>query len=128
MIYFFQSPIVYGIDPREGPTKGGTEVIVFGDRFNGSANISCRFGNKTVRGTFLSSSQVKCVSPPTKYPGLVDLQISNGYERYSTATSKFYYYDTPEIFNFTPICGPTSGYTQISVYGKNFRNIGFGKT
>lgn len=56
ILYFFKSPIVYDIDPREGPTKGGTEVIVFGDRFNGSANISCKFGNKTTKGYYISTS------------------------------------------------------------------------
>ena len=56
LIYFFKTPIVYDIDPREGPTKGGTEVIVFGDRFNASGIITCKFGNKTVKGIYLSSS------------------------------------------------------------------------
>jgi hypothetical protein len=68
IIYFFKSPIVYDIDPREGPTKGGTEVIIYGDRFNSSSNITCKFGNKTTRGFYLSSTQVKCYSPPVKYP------------------------------------------------------------
>lgn len=71
LIYFFKSPIVYDIDPREGPTKGGTEVIVFGDRFNSTGNITCKFGNKTVKGRYLSSTQIKCVSPPTDKPGPV---------------------------------------------------------
>jgi len=33
-MYFFKTPIVLDVDPREGPTKGGTEVFVYGDRFN----------------------------------------------------------------------------------------------
>ena len=37
------------------------------------------------------------------------------------------YYETPEIYNATPICGPTYGYTQITIKGKHFLNLGFGK-
>jgi hypothetical protein len=37
--------------------------------------------------------------------------VSNGYERYSTSHSEFYYYDTPLIGEVTPLCGPLSGYT-----------------
>jgi len=87
LIYFFKTPIVYDIDPREGPTKGGTEVMVYGDRFNGSAPITCRFGNQTVKGHYISTSMIKCVSPKTDKPGFVKLQVSNGYEKYSSTSA-----------------------------------------
>ena len=119
---------MYDIDPREGPTKGGTEVMVYGDRFNGSAPITCRFGNQTVKGHFISTSMIKCVSPKTDKPGFVKLQVSNGYEKYSSTSAQYYYYETPKINDFYPKCGPTSGYTQITIFGKNFRSMGFGKT
>jgi hypothetical protein len=37
------------------------------------------------------------------------------------------YYDTPELYNITPTCGPVTGYTQITLFGKNFINMGFSK-
>lgn len=37
------------------------------------------------------------------------------------------YYDTPEVYSITPVCGPATGYTQITVIGKNFLDMGFGK-
>lgn len=37
------------------------------------------------------------------------------------------YYDTPEAYDFYPKCGPMTGYTQITVFGKNFIDMGFGK-
>ena len=40
----------------------------------------------------------------------------------------FLYYDTPEVLGIDPQCGPTYGYTQITVKGKNFVEMGgFGK-
>jgi hypothetical protein len=43
--YYYRPPQVFDVDPREGPTKGGTRVIVFGNRFKDSKNITCRFGD-----------------------------------------------------------------------------------
>ena len=37
------------------------------------------------------------------------------------------YYETPEFYGVTPTCGPVSGYTQITIFGKNFIDMGFGK-
>ena len=104
--YYYRPPQVFDIDPREGPTKGGTKVIVFGTKFKDSKNITCRFGNQPVHGTWLDSSRIQCVSPPTDKPGYVPLTISYEGERYSSETVKYLYYDTPEVYNITPTCGP----------------------
>lgn len=56
--FYYRPPQVFDIDPREGPTKGGTEVIVFGDRFKQSKNITCKFGEKLTRGKFLDNNRI----------------------------------------------------------------------
>ena len=40
----------------------------------------------------------------------------------------YLYYETPIITRIEPICGPERGFTQITVFGKNFVNMGFGMT
>jgi hypothetical protein len=52
-----------------------------------------------------------CISPPYDYPGFVDLTVSYAGERYSSEVVKYYYYDTPLLYNVTPTCGPVTGYT-----------------
>ena len=37
------------------------------------------------------------------------------------------YYESPEVVNIYPTCGPVTGYTQITVLGKNYINMGFDK-
>lgn len=37
------------------------------------------------------------------------------------------YYENPEIYNITPTCGPVTGYTQITIFGKNYIDMGFNK-
>ncbi len=125
--FYYRPPQVFDVDPREGPTKGGTHVTVFGNRFKDSKNITCKFGEKLVRGTFLDTNRILCVSPAVERPGYVPLTISYEGERYSSETVKYLYYETPEIYNITPTCGPVTGYTQITVFGKNFLDMGFGK-
>lgn len=39
----------------------------------------------------------------------------------------FLYYETPEVHSLEPPCGPTYGYTQITVKGKNFIDMGINK-
>lgn len=118
---------MFDIDPREGPTKGGTVVIVYGNKFKNTKNTTCKFGDKFVRGFYLDQNRIKCISPPYEKPGYVPLTISYEGERYSSETVKYLYYETPEIHNITPTCGPVTGYTQITVFGKNFIDMGFGK-
>ena len=125
--YYFRPPTVFDIDPREGPTKGGTEVTVYGDRFKPSKNVNCKFGDKLTKGTFLDQNRILCVSPQVERAGYVPLTISYEGERYSSEQVKYLYYDSPEIYNITPTCGPVTGYTQVTVIGKNFLPMGFGK-
>jgi hypothetical protein len=37
------------------------------------------------------------------------------------------YYEKPIIYSIGPQCGPDYGYTQITVYGKNFIDMGHNK-
>jgi hypothetical protein len=55
------------------------------------------------------------------------LTISYEGERYSSETVKYLYYESAEVGNILPTCGPVTGYTQINVYGKNFIDMGFDK-
>lgn len=75
----------------------------------------------------MDSNRIKCISPPRDMPGYVSLTISYEGERYSSESVKYLYYETPELFNITPTCGPVTGYTQVTLFGKNFLDMGFGK-
>lgn len=75
----------------------------------------------------MDQSRISCVSPPTDKPGYVPLTISYEGERYSSETVKYLYYETAEVLNILPTCGPVTGYTQIQVFGKNYIDMGFDK-
>lgn len=42
-------------------------------------------------------------------------------------TVEYLYYETPVLSGAEPACGPTTGYTQLTVRGQNFADMGFGK-
>jgi hypothetical protein len=54
---------VESVTPSSGRSEGGTLVSVRGSGFVESSSLSCRFGSRVVLGTFVSSSEVLCVSP-----------------------------------------------------------------
>lgn len=83
--FYYRPPQVFDIDPREGPTKGGTRVVVLGNTFKNTKNITCKFGDKTVKGSFLDTNKILCVSPPVSKPGYVPLTVAYEGEQYSSS-------------------------------------------
>jgi hypothetical protein len=60
---FFGTSVITSLDPLSGPRAGGTEVRVLGSHFIFSTNLACQFGRKEVPATFISSSELRCVTP-----------------------------------------------------------------
>jgi hypothetical protein len=60
---FMGLSIVLSIKPTNGPIEGGTEVTVLGYNFIYATDLLCQFGSIDVPALFVSSSEVRCVSP-----------------------------------------------------------------
>lgn len=62
-------------------------------------------------------------------PGNVKLKISYAKDRFASDTFTFKYYADPIITSIIGGCGPIEGYTQFTILGRNFEEIGgIGKT
>lgn len=122
------------MNPREGPVHGGTKLIAIGENFKNEGNVTCKFfksnstgsWEKIVRARVLSPAEIECFSPPADMPGYWDLSISLQTDVYSEPV-KYLYYEMPVIYSIYPICGPDYGYTQITMLGKNFWDLGSNK-
>lgn len=127
--YYYKPPKIYDMQPREGPTKGGTHVRIFAAEFKKNKHILCVFDGIKTRAKLINPSEIECVSP--KWPESKEIPVWVIYEEdgdKSRSTSlPFLYYETPEVHSLEPPCGPTYGYTQIMVKGKNFINMGLNK-
>lgn len=127
--FYFKPPRITDVQPREGPTKGGTHVMVFGTEFKHDRKIICIFGEKRTRGKFVSFSQVECLAPAATLPGSVKLSITyaGDGDKFKSEQVDYLYYETPVLSQIEPSCGPVRGGTQITISGQNFVDMGFNK-
>ena len=124
---YYKPPYIFDTDPRQGPTKGDTEVTLIGTNFKENTTIICKFGNQAVEGKYLTKHKISWLSPPHPKAEFVPISVSFEQDLWSSGQIKYLYYDQPTISKIEPTWGPESGYTQITVYGANFINLGLGK-
>jgi|GEM_PF-127833 len=68
-------PLVSGVSPSEGLTKGGTTVTITGENFQPGASVTIG-GVPAMNVTFVSETQSTCTAPPHE-AGLVDVVVTN---------------------------------------------------
>jgi hypothetical protein len=124
---YYRPPYLFDIQPREGPVGGGTKLRAIGSNFRDTGNITCRFNDTLiVPGKYISSSEIECVTPTVEHPGFVPLSVSLEMDMYSPSV-QFLFYERPQIDFIEPQCGPDYGFTQVTVHGKNFLDMGHNK-
>lgn len=120
--------------PTAGPVAGGTIVDVFGQGFLDSSHLSCAFGSSITSGTFVSSSQVTCMTPPLrtlKSDALqrdttkrISLTVSNNGEHYSEVELDFLYLPAARILAIYPrlisVEDVASGLAVATISGTGF--------
>ena len=61
--YYFNPPRIMEAEPLLGPVSGGTEVNLWGTKFEHNKNITCSFGGNNVTATYVTKSHLICVAP-----------------------------------------------------------------
>lgn len=64
--------------------SGGTKVKAIGTNFRDTGNITVKFNETVVNGTYISRSEIECISPPMEKPGYVPLSVSLELDMYSS--------------------------------------------
>lgn len=114
------NPYVSSAYPNAGPYSGGTSVLVGGYNFQDVKGLRCLFGLQSVSTHWVSSTQVRCVSPPVRNARVVRLVlVVEGSEEYLAGTP-FSYYTEPVVSSLSPIEGSSEGGTVVSLVGANF--------
>ncbi len=128
------TPLVYLVDPRTGPSAGGTAVDIVGDRFVSGATV--RFGaNAATDVQVVSATQIACTTPAGPI-GPVDVVVVNPDGERGEYLGGFAYYDAgqaPVVTQVDPAQGPVSGGTVVTILGNNFvpgsgLTVSFGQT
>ena len=114
--YYYKPPKINDLEPKEGPTKGGTVVHIYAQEFKRNKHIICIWNLKTGRvknrGKLLGDDELECISPPSiDNPGPISIQIT--YEEDGKKSESdpmgFTYFELPQLESIDPPCGPTYG-------------------
>lgn len=104
--------------PSKVPVTGSRALIIKGESFMDTPQLSCRFGNlQMVPALWISNSTLKCISPPSDVPGFLTLDVSINGKDFSANSLQFEYYPMASVNDLHPRLGPTSGGTLIIVTG-----------
>lgn len=110
---YYREGKITNMEPREGPTRGGTILNIYGIEFAPNKNVVCMFDEVKSRGRFEANGMIVCKTPPWPHPQ--DIQVYITYEgedsRFKSSGFRFTYYETPTLSGLEPVCGPTDGYT-----------------
>lgn len=118
---YTNGPIVDLVNPNNGPTTGGTIVIIIGKNF--TAPLSVRFGDTPVEAFNLNSAtQITVLSPPNGTPGAVDVRVTKGTDVSPTGPATKFTYNSavPKITALTPNTGSTFGGNDVVITGIGF--------
>ena len=116
-----QVPKISSLEPRSGPTTGGTRVVFEGDDFPTGASV--RFGTEMAKVVSVKSpTRMEVVTPAVRAAGVVDVVVSSADRGDGVAVKgfKFEAVPAPVITLVSPAKGTTEGNTELSIEGKNF--------
>jgi hypothetical protein len=129
--YYYKQPYIQTFTPKGSVLTGGANILVVGAWFQNKPEYGvkpyCKFGDKIVEGTFLSTVRISCVAP--EYPEAnvkVPFCVSLNRFDFVCAKEKFTFYNdfrNAKFESMIPQSGPETGGTQIRIFGKNFTNI-----
>ncbi|MCZ7576104.1 MAG: IPT/TIG domain-containing protein [Dehalococcoidia bacterium] len=118
---YTNGPIVDLVNPNNGPTTGGTIVIIIGKNF--TAPLSVRFGDSPVDAFNINSAtQITLLSPSNGTPGAVDVRVTKGNDVSPTGPATKFTYNSavPKITALTPNTGSTFGGNEVVITGLGF--------
>jgi large repetitive protein len=120
---FLNVPTISGIAPAQGPEDGGTTVVITGEGFTGTTDVT--FDGVPVTYVVDSDTQITVTTPPHAV-GTVPVVVvhPNG-----NAGTTFTYVEGTEVTGVTPTAGPDAGGNTVTITGVCFTgatNVLFG--
>lgn len=119
-VTYVRDAFVTSVYPSGGPISGGSSVRVNGFNFEDMVGLRCVFGAKAVCARWVSSTQVRCTSPPSGSTQVVTLGLEVDGPARLLGGSSFSYYVQPAVSSVAPAMGSMSGRTIVNVVGYNF--------
>ena len=109
------------VSPTSGSIGGGTLITITGSGFSSNTGtLLCRFADRVVEATFVSSSLIECKTPVMSGPQTVSLEISSDGSNFAPSGFFFDFLSDVIVTAVEPNTGPTTGLTLVTVVGDNF--------
>ena len=123
------APTVNGLSISSGPATGGTAVIITGTNFlYGASKVS--FGSADASFIVDSDTQITATSPAGT--GTVNVTVTTeGGVSVTSSADQFTYIPAPTVSAISPVSGPITGSTSVTITGTNFTGattVSFGST
>jgi hypothetical protein len=110
---YVDRPTVTSVTPATGPAAGGTAVKIAGSNWGTAPTV--KFGSQTATSVVVTSAtEISAVTPAGT--GAVTVTVT-GPGGDGTKASAFTYTGAPALTSATPLEGPASGGTQVTVSG-----------
>jgi hypothetical protein len=115
--------VVSDVTRREGPTAGGTELIVEGRNFVVETDPS--EGSKLlidgqIIPAIVTATEIRALTLPHD-PGIAKIEVANGLALSAAPAPTFEFVAPPRVREVWPSRGPVTGGTWITIVGNHFR-------
>lgn len=116
--YTYQlAPTVTSVAPSNGPMSGGTVVTVNGSDFLTGATVD--FGGSGCTVSAVSATSITCTTT-AHATGAVTVTVTNTDNQSGTLATGFTFDPAPTLSSISPLLGPSSGGTTLTLTGANF--------
>lgn len=112
------APEVTSITPSQGPTAGGTAVVVTGAHF--LDGVSVTIGGQASEVKVRSETELTAVTP-AEPAGSYEVIVGDEAGSSSGGPTFTYVLSRPTVASVSPAEGPTSGETHVTIDGANFQ-------
>jgi IPT/TIG domain len=112
-LYVTPAPTITGLSPTHGPLAGGTTVTITGTNLAGTSAVTIGANAATIVGTPTATS-VTITTPASVAVGAMTLNVTTPG---GTASTHYTYDALPEVSGLSPVSGPDTGGTTVTVTG-----------
>lgn len=116
-------PVVLGVNTFKGPLVGGTPVTIAGAGFEPGATVT--FGGVAAGEVkYVTPYLLSARSPAKETSGAVHVVVTDGKGSSATGSAdQFYYGEFPVVKKVSPVKGPATGGTTVTITGSGFTEV-----
>ena len=113
------NPTITGLSVIGGPIYGGTNLMITGTGFASGA-VAAVNGVACLNNGYMSSTSYSCITPSGVAGSAVGVTITNPGPQAFTLPNSYTYRLAPTVTSVSPLSGPTSGGTLLTINGTGF--------